>query len=314
MPDPSDATAAGTGTIDPATAAAIALAGAREIERRLAEPLAVGIHLVATPIGNLADMTLRAISVLARADLVLCEDTRHSRTLLAHYGIRARTEPYHEHNEDEARPRVLAMLADGKRIALVSDAGTPLVSDPGFKLVRDALAAGFHVECVPGPCAAVAALAASGLPTDAFHFAGFLPPRSGARGTRIAALSEIPATLVLYEAPSRVAETLADLAALLGPRPAAVARELTKRHAENLTGTLAELAEAAARREIKGEVVILVGPPPEAEVDDATVRARLVEALATMSLRDAAKSVAEALGAQKARVYDIGLELRRSRD
>ncbi|MEQ1713348.1 MAG: 16S rRNA (cytidine(1402)-2'-O)-methyltransferase, partial [Hyphomicrobium sp.] len=277
---------------------------AREVERQLSKPLASGLHLVATPIGNLADITLRALAVLARADVVLCEDTRHSRTLLGHFGIRVRAEPYHEHNADEMRPRVLRLLAEGKRIALVSDAGTPLVSDPGFKLVRDVLAAGYHIESVPGPCAAIAALGPSGLPTDAFHFAGFLPPRSAARGTRITALAAIPATLVFYEAPQRVAETLADLAAILGPRPAVVARELTKLHEETLRGVLPELAVLAASREIKGEVVLLVGPPLEIDVNDDVIRGKLAEARVTMSLRDASKSVADALGVSRSRVYD----------
>ncbi len=281
---------------------------AREVERQLSKPLAPGLHLVATPIGNLADITLRALAVLARADVVLCEDTRHSRTLFSHFGIRVRAEPYHEHNADEMRPRVLGLLAEGKRIALVSDAGTPLVSDPGFKLVRDVLAAGHHVESVPGPCAAIAALGPSGLPTDAFHFAGFLPPRSAARGTRITALAAIPATLVFYEAPQRVAETLADLAAILGPRPAVVARELTKLHEETLRGSLPDLAVLAASREIKGEVVLLVGPPLEIDVTDDVIRGKLAEARVTMSLRDASKVVADALGVSRSRVYELGLE------
>lgn len=285
---------------------------AREVERQLAAPLAPGLHLVATPIGHLADITLRALAVLSRADVVLCEDTRHSRTLLAHYGIRARAEPYHEHNADEMRPRVLSLLADGKRVALVSDAGTPLVSDPGFKLVRDVLAAGHAVESVPGPCAAIAALGPSGLPTDAFYFAGFLPPRSAARGSRITALAAVPATLVFYEAPQRVAETLADLAAILGPRPAVIARELTKLHEETLRGLLPDLAVLAARRDIKGEVVLLVGPPLEIDVSDDAIRAKLAEARATMSLRDASKAVADALGVSRSRVYDLGLQDRES--
>jgi 16S rRNA (cytidine1402-2'-O)-methyltransferase len=280
----------------------------REAERQLGGPLPPGLFLVATPIGNLADITLRALAVLARADLVLCEDTRHSRTLLAHYGIRARTEPYHEHNAEEMRPRVLAALADGQSVAVVSDAGTPLVSDPGYKLVRDAIAAGRRVESLPGPCAAIAALGVAGLPTDAFHFAGFLPPRSAARGARIAELAAVPSTLVFYEAPQRVAEALADLAAVLGPRPAAIARELTKLHEDTRRGLLPELAADAAAREIKGEIVILVGPPVAVEVTDDAIRARLTEARQTLSLRDASRAVAEAMGVPRSRVYELGLE------
>lgn len=296
---------------DAATAAAVAAAAGRETSRQLSQPLAPGLYLVATPIGNLADVTLRAVAVLARADRVLCEDTRHSRTLLAHYGIRARTEPYHEHNAEEMRPRILAALAADERVALISDAGTPLVSDPGYKLVRDAVAAGHKVESVPGPCAAIAALGLAGLPTDTFHFAGFLPPRSAARGRRIAELAAVPATLVFYEAPQRAAETLADLAAVLGDRPAAIARELTKLHEEVVRGSLPDLATRAAAREWKGEIVLLVGPPDAQEVADAEIVARLDAALATMSLRDAARVVSEMLAVPRSRVYDLGLARQR---
>ena len=210
--------------------------------------LAPGLYVVSTPIGNLGDMTLRAIAVLARADAVLCEDTRHSRTLLSHFGIGTPARPYHEHNAAKERPRVLAELAAGQRIALISDAGTPLVSDPGWKLVREALDAGHRVEALPGASATLAALSVGGLPTDAFLFAGFLPPKSAARRTRIAELSAVPATLVFFEAPSRIAEALADLAAVLGPRPAALARELTKLHEEVRRAPLDQPRRRARRR------------------------------------------------------------------
>ena len=194
----------------------VAAAAAVEMQRHLDRELPPGLYLVATPIGNLADITLRALSVLARADIILCEDTRHSRTLLSHFGIEATTRPYHDHNAARERPRVLADLAAGRRVALISDAGTPLVSDPGYKLVRASLEAGHRVESLPGPSAALAGLSVAGLPTDAFYFVGFLPPRSAARRARIAELKSVAATLVFFEAPSRVAETLADLAAGLG--------------------------------------------------------------------------------------------------
>lgn len=284
---------------------------ASEVRRHLDFGLSPGLYVVATPIGNLGDITLRAIAVLARADLILCEDTRHSRTLLAHYAIDAPTRPYHEHNAARERPRVLAELAQGKRIALVSDAGTPLISDPGWKLVREALDAGLRVEALPGASATLAALTVAGLPTDAFLFAGFLPPRSGARRTRITELAGVPATLVLFEAPSRIAETLADLAAVLGPRPAALARELTKLHEEVRRGSLDELSAALQGQPVKGEAVVLVGPAQEADISDEVIAARLTEALGAMSLRDAAKVVAEALGVPKSRVYDLGLKLRK---
>ncbi len=284
---------------------------AEEMQRLLTADLTPGLYVVATPIGNLGDMTLRAVGVLARADAVLCEDTRHSRTLLSHYGIGTPTRPYHEQNAAKERPRVLAELAAGQRIALISDAGTPLVSDPGWKLVRSALDAGHHVEALPGASATLAALTVGGLPTDAFLFAGFLPPKSAGRRTRIAELSAVPATLVFFEAPSRISEALADLAAVLGPRPAALARELTKLHEEVRRAPLDQLAAELDGTTIKGEVVILVGPPQQGSITDDTIAARLAPALEEMSLRDAAKAVADALDVPKSRVYDLGLRARK---
>ncbi|HEX9881842.1 MAG TPA: 16S rRNA (cytidine(1402)-2'-O)-methyltransferase [Hyphomicrobium sp.] len=278
-----------------------------ELQRHLESPLSPGLYLVATPIGNLGDITIRALSVLARADAVLCEDTRHSRTLLQHFAIATPTRPYHEHNAARERPRVLRELESGARIALISDAGTPLVSDPGWKLVRAALDAGHRVEALPGASATLAALSVAGLPTDAFFFAGFLPPKSGARQARIAELKSVPASLVIFEAPSRVAEALADLAAGLGDRPAALVRELTKLHEEVRRAPLASLAAELGEAAVKGEVVIVVGAPQKADVSDADISARLAAALKEMSLRDAAKTVADALGVPKSRVYDLGL-------
>jgi 16S rRNA (cytidine1402-2'-O)-methyltransferase len=289
----------------------VAVSAAAEVQRHLGEPLAPGLYLVATPIGNLGDVTLRALSVLARADIVLCEDTRHSRTLLSHFGIAPTTRPYHEHNAERERPRVLADLEAGRRVALISDAGTPLVSDPGYKLVRSAIDVGHRVEALPGPSAALAALSVAGLPTDTFFFAGFLPPKSAARRARLSELKGVPATLVFFEAPSRVAETLADLAALLGDRPAALARELTKLHEQVRRGPLAVLAAEISEAGVKGEAVIVVGAPRREEIADADIRARLDLALQSMSLRDAAKAVAEALGVPKSRVYDLGLRTAR---
>ncbi|MET0314814.1 MAG: 16S rRNA (cytidine(1402)-2'-O)-methyltransferase, partial [Hansschlegelia sp.] len=201
-----------------------------------------GLHVVATPIGSLADITLRALETLAGADLILCEDTRVTRKLTTHYGIKTPLAAYHEHNAAEMRPKIMARLNDGARLALVSDAGTPLVSDPGFKLVRDALGEGAPVTAAPGPSAVLTALVLSGLPTDRFFFEGFLPPKSHARQARIAEIARIPATLVLFETGPRVAGAMADLAAGLGPRPAVLARELTKRFEEVRRGSLQELA------------------------------------------------------------------------
>jgi len=285
-----------------------------EIERQLGLPLAPGLYLVSTPIGHLADITLRAVATLARADVVYCEDTRHSRTLLAHYAIGATLKPYHEHNGEEQRPRILKQLADGKCVALISDAGTPLVSDPGYKLVREAAAEGHAVIAVPGASATLAALITAGLPTDAFFFAGFLPPREGARRSRLAELAAVPATLVFFEAPTRTAETLADLARELGNRDAALARELTKLHEQVRRGPLEDLARISAADPPKGEVVIVVGPPKGESVGDADIEAKLAPALAAMSMRDASRVVAEALKVPKGRVYDIALGLKRHKE
>jgi 16S rRNA (cytidine1402-2'-O)-methyltransferase len=286
---------------------------AAELARHLGDPLAPGLYLIATPIGNLADISLRALATLARSDVVYCEDTRHSRTLVAHYGIGRTLRPYHEHNAEEQRPRILADLARGARISLISDAGTPLVSDPGYKLVRDAIADSHTVIAIPGASAVLTALPVAGLPTDTFLFAGFLPPRSGARRSRISELATVPASLIFFEAPTRVAETLTDLAQTLGDRPAAVARELTKLHEDVRRGTLTALAERFAQSEPKGEIVIVVGPPGAITATDEAISAALQDALALMSLRDAAKAVAERLSVPKARVYDLGLKLKTDR-
>lgn len=290
--------------------AAVARAAAAEISRHSAHPLAAGLYLVATPIGNLGDITLRALAVLAEADTVYCEDTRHSGVLMHHFGLKARLKPYHEHNAEEQRPRVLAELQEGKRVALISDAGTPLVSDPGYKLVREACDAGHAVVAIPGASALLTGIVVSALPTDSFFFAGFLPPKSAARRARIKELQRVPATLVFFEAPQRVADCLADLQAELGNRPAAIARELTKLHEEIARGTLETLAHEFSSRTTKGECVIVVGPPVVAEASEADIRARLVSELARASLRDAAKTVADELGVAKSRVYEMGLKLK----
>jgi 16S rRNA (cytidine1402-2'-O)-methyltransferase len=282
-----------------------------ELDRQFARPLAPGLYIVATPIGNLGDMTLRAIATLARADIVCAEDTRHSRTLLAHYGIQRRLHPYHEHNADRARPALLDALAEGKTVALISDAGTPLVSDPGYKLVRDAAVAGHAVSVLPGASAVLASLAASGLPTDAFHFAGFLPTKAAARRARIAELVSVPATLIFFEAPPRLAAALADLAELMGAREAVVARELTKLHEELRRGSLTELAAWAANGPLKGELVVLVGPAAQRTgVDDADIRRALTDEMEVLSMRDAIRAVAERTGASRSRVYEIALTLK----
>ncbi len=283
---------------------------ARDLARLSGEPLAGGLYLVATPIGNLGDITLRALTVLARADIVYCEDTRHSARLLQHFSLRPTTRPLHDHNEDGERARVLRDLEDGKRIALISDAGTPLISDPGFKLVRDCARAGHAVHCIPGPSSLITAVAASGLPTDAFFFAGFLPPKQAARRARLSALKAIPGTLIFFESPQRTAESLADMADVLGARDAVMAREMTKLHEEMARGTLAALAADIKLRDLKGEVVLVVGPPAGVEASDDEIAERLATALQSMSLKDAAKAVSDALGVAKTRVYDLGLKIK----
>ncbi|MFO0989415.1 MAG: 16S rRNA (cytidine(1402)-2'-O)-methyltransferase [Alphaproteobacteria bacterium] len=274
------------------------------------EALPPGLYLVATPIGNLGDITLRALDVLKRADLVACEDTRVTGKLLAHYGIRARLQRYDDHSGEDERAALLGRLRAGASVALVSDAGTPLVSDPGYKLLRAATAAGVAVVPVPGASAVLAALQVSALPPDRFLFAGFLPPKSAARKKAIAALAAVPATLVFYETGPRLAVALADLAETLGPRPAAVARELTKLFEEAKRGTLADLA--ADYREApppRGEIAIVVGPPAEEVASGADTDTLLERALASMSVRDAAAAVAEASGRPKKEVYRRALQI-----
>jgi 16S rRNA (cytidine1402-2'-O)-methyltransferase len=271
---------------------------------------APGLHVVATPIGNLGDVTLRALSVLAGADLIACEDTRVTRKLLDRYGIQTPLTPYHDHNAETARPKLLQRLAQGAAIALVSDAGTPLVSDPGYKLVRAVQEAGYQVTALPGPSALLAALTVAGLPTDQFFFAGFLPPKETGRRARIAELARIPATLVLYESGPRVAATLADLAAGLGPRDAALCRELTKLHEEVRRDSLAALAQSCAAGEVRGEIVLVIAPPPAPEQpsqDDAD--ALLRAALGRLSLKDAVGEVADVTGLPRRELYQRALLL-----
>jgi 16S rRNA (cytidine1402-2'-O)-methyltransferase len=283
--------------------------------RLIAPRPAPGLHVVATPIGHLGDVTLRALETLAGVDLVACEDTRVTIRLLDRYGIDATLVPYHEHNAAEQRPKLVARLAEGASIALVSDAGTPLVSDPGFRLVREAVAAGRPVVAAPGPSAALAALVVAGLPTDRFFFEGFLPPRSGARRARLDAIRHVPGSLVLFETGPRLADCLVDLAAALGDRPAAVCRELTKLNEETIRGTLAGLASSFAGKEPKGEIVVLVGPPlvqPPPSSDD--LDEALADALARLSVKDAAAEVADAFGLPKRNVYARALALRAGRE
>jgi 16S rRNA (cytidine1402-2'-O)-methyltransferase len=268
--------------------------------------------LVSTPIGNLGDVSTRARDILAASDLVLCEDTRHTAHLLSALGIRVRTEPLHDHNEDARIPAVLAQLQAGRRIALVSDAGTPLLSDPGFRLVRAVIAAALPVSAVPGPSAALTALVLSGLPPVPFLFLGFPPPRSAERRARFGALraaerAGLSATLIWHEAPHRLAETLRDMVAIFGAREAVVARELTKRFEEVKRDALPDLAALYEQQAVRGEVTVLVGPPTEDDPEE--LDQKLQQAMATMSLKDAAASVAIGTGLPRKIVYARALEI-----
>lgn len=280
-----------------------------------AGPLAAGLHVVATPIGNLADVTLRALSTLAAADRVYCEDTRITRRLLDRYGIRAALKAYHEHNAERMRPVIVEELRSGAKLALVSDAGTPLVSDPGFKLVRAAIEEGLAVHAVPGPSAAVMALALSGLPSDRFMFAGFLPPRSQARRSALAELKACGATLILYETAPRIAATLHDISQVMGDPPVALARELTKLHEEVLRGRASEVAETvAARDRLKGEITLVVGAAAAAASTDEDVDRALTEALEHMTPARAAAAVARRFDLSRGEVYRRAMALKGSID
>jgi len=276
--------------------------------------------LVSTPIGNLADFSPRAVETLRQADLILCEDTRTSAVLLRAHGIQTRCQPLHEYNESARIPELIATMQSGQRFALISDAGTPLVSDPGYRLTRAAIEAGLSVSGIPGPNAALLALTLSGLPPHPFLFAGFTAPKQGARSQtlqtyRAAERAGLSATLIFFEAPHRLAEFLADAAAIFGPRPAAVARELTKHFEEVRRGPLDELATHYASHQARGEICVLIGPAPEETASAETLETALATALATMSVKDAADTVATALGLPRKQVYQKALELGRpSRD
>ncbi len=287
--------------------------GQEPIEAVQPSKLAPGLYVVSTPIGNLGDVSLRALKTLASADAVLCEDTRVTSRLLARFGISARKIPYHDHNAEQARPEILRRLKAGEALALVSDAGTPLLSDPGYKLVREAIAQGVAVTAIPGASAALAALVLSGLPPDAFAFVGFLPPKPAARKRVLQEWKSVRATLLFYESAPRLALSLADMEEVLGARQAAVTRELTKLYEEVKRGTLAELAafyrEAGAP---KGEVVVVVGPPegePVQSQGEELDRA-LETALARSSLRQAVADVAAATGLPRRLVYARALHLK----
>lgn len=272
--------------------------------------LSPGLYIVATPIGNLGDLSPRASAILLNADVVAVEDSRVTAGLFRHLGAKGKMTPYHDHNADAVRPGLVARMGS-EIVALVSDAGTPLISDPGFKLVRDARAAGHAVTTIPGPCAAIAALTLAGLPTDRFLFLGFLPSKQGARAESIAEVAAIRATLVLYESGPRLSACLAALAEGLGDREAAVAREITKKFEECVTGSLTQLSARYADAPPKGEIVIVVAPPgeaPPASAEDAD--AALAEALTRLPASKAAGEVAKKLGLDRKALYARALEMK----
>jgi len=276
---------------------------------------APGLYLVATPIGNLGDITLRALETLAGVDIIACEDTRMTRRLTERYAISALLKPYHEHNAALARPKILERLAQGGSIALVSDAGTPLISDPGFKLVREVCAAGHAVIALPGPSSVLAALSVAALPTDRFFFEGFLPSRETARRARLTELARIDATLVMFESGNRVQDTLADLSAIMGERDAAICREMTKLHEEIKRGPVSQLADAAGTLETRGEFVLVIGPPVGASImAEDELDALLLNSLRHDSVKDAVAHAVELSGRPRREIYARALELSKRRD
>jgi len=276
----------------------------------MSEKLEPGLYIVATPIGNLSDLSPRAAAVLAAADLIAVEDSRVTAKLLQHIGAKRPMVPYHDHNADRVRPGLIARMA-GEAIALVSDAGTPLISDPGYKLVRDARAAGIAVTTIPGPSAVIAALTLAGLPTDRFAFFGFLPSKPGARATAIAEASAFKGTLAFYESGPRLFASLTALNEGLGDRDAAVAREISKKFEETITGPLSMLAARYRDAPPKGEIVIVVGPPvPDAETSETELDAALREAMKTLTPSRAAAEVAERLGIPRRRAYERAQQLK----
>ncbi|MDY0881913.1 16S rRNA (cytidine(1402)-2'-O)-methyltransferase [Dongia soli] len=288
----------------------IALEPIEQEEFKAARGSGACLALIATPIGNLGDISARALDWLRQADAVACEDSRVSSRLLRHFGISKPLIPYHDHNADQMRPDLLRRLREGARLALISDAGTPLISDPGYKLVRDAAAQGTTVTALPGPAAPIMALILSGLPTDRFLFGGFLPPKSAARRQVAAEFRDLRASLIFFETAPRLADSLADLADILGDRPAAVTRELTKLYEEIKRGTLGDLA--AHYREAgppRGEIVLVIAPPTAETAPGFDLDGALIQALARMSVKDAAATVAAASGQKKRLVYARALEL-----
>lgn len=270
-----------------------------------------GLYLVATPIGNLGDISARAVEVLKTADLIACEDTRVTSKLLSYLGISAKLTPYHEHNAEKVRPQLIERLKNGEMIAQVSDAGTPIVSDPGYRLVQDCIENGIYFTAIPGASAVLTALQLSGLPSHRWLFEGFLPAKTTAKEKELGELANIPATLIFYESPNRLIETLESMKKVLGDRPAAVARELTKKFEQTVRGTFSDLLAYYDRNgQPKGEIVIVVAPPLEQKAEAADIDDMLKKALETMRVKDAAAFVAELTSVSKKELYQRALELK----
>ncbi len=282
----------------------------RQLDKLAATPLAPGLYLVSTPIGNLADISVRALFVLASADIAICEDTRHSRKLLAAYGIGRKLEAYHDFSGDKDRARILAALGQGKSAALISDAGTPLLADPGYKLVRAAIADGIGVFAIPGPSALLAALVTSGLPPDRFYFGGFLPPKAAARREVLEAAQAIPGTLIFYESGGRLEETFEALEAIFPERSVAAARELTKFYETVLRGSARDLLKEIRGNPPAGEFVILIGPGEAKPASNQDIAMALENAMRRASLKEAVEEVAKGLGVGRKTVYNLALKMR----
>ena len=278
------------------------------------EPIPPGLYLVSTPIGNLTDISLRALAVLYAADVVYCEDTRHSRKILQRYGIRKSLQTYHDHSDENLRGKIISQLEKSHSVALISDAGTPLISDPGFKLVREVQNSGYEVKCIPGATSVVAALTISGLPTDRFYFEGFLPTKNSERQKRIEALTELRTSLIFFEAPSRLVRTLEALRNVLGDRDCAVVREITKKFEEVLRGSLSDLESRCEEQKIRGELVIVVAGAEAKVPETEEIRTWLRQAMQTQSLRDAAKEVSRAHNLPRNKVYELGLQLKQEEE
>jgi 16S rRNA (cytidine1402-2'-O)-methyltransferase len=282
----------------------------QQLEKLKAAPLTAGLYIVSTPVGNLGDISIRALFTLATADMVVCEDTRHSRKLFSAYSIGRKLETYHDFSGEKDRARILEALREGKSVAVISDAGTPLIADPGFKLVRAAVAEGFCVFPVPGPSALLSALVASGLPSDQFFFVGFLPPKEMARRGALEALRAVPGTFILYETPSRIEATLATLSIIFPDREITLARELTKFHEGFARGTAEMLLREVKGTPPLGEIVVLIGPGQTPQAQDGDLEDALRKAMERVSLREAVEEVAKGLGAGKKKVYNLALKLK----